>query len=69
MVKELIISDAWIKSIAEQLNIDPGETNRIVIDAMAGKFIVIYVEKFGTKKMLDIKIPPLAEVEIRVLDK
>ncbi len=60
-----ILSREWIESIAAQLDIDPGDTSRVVVDARHGDVLRIYVEKFGTDRLLGVELPGDATVEIR----
>jgi hypothetical protein len=44
----------WLKGFG----IIPEESRRVVIDIVADEAIIIYVEKYGTKKLLAVEPPP-----------
>lgn len=62
-----ILADELVKSWAEALGVDiPGDhVRRIVIDAEHGCPVMIYVERYGDERLLEIEPPSPAEVEIR----
>jgi hypothetical protein len=59
-------SDRFVQRWAEALNVDPNEVKRIVIDAQAGRVLIVHVEKFGSEQMLEVE-PPTEGVDIRIV--
>lgn len=60
-----VTSDAWFKSlIAADVFRDGESVRRVVIDAQAGEAIVIYVERFGDTRLIEVA-PMLTGIEIR----
>lgn len=63
-----IRSDEFVMKWAEALGLDPLDEHyvrRLVIDAEAGQPLRIYVERYGTDRLLEIVPPSPASVEIR----
>lgn len=67
MSSKFVMSRDFVQKWAEALGVDPGETSRIVIDAKADSVLTIYVEKFGTERMLSIEVPDPGSVKLEVL--
>ncbi len=52
-----ILAKDFIEKWAEALDVEPTETRRIVIVAEACCALQVYVEKYGTDRMLSIDVP------------
>lgn len=59
----------FVQQWAEALGIDPSECRRVVIDASVNNVLLVYVEKIGTTRLLDIQPPNPGSVQLTVLDK
>jgi hypothetical protein len=62
-----ITGSRFVQKWAEALGVEPNETARIVIDARPGEVLRVYVEKFGTERMLHIDPPDPQSVTVEVL--
>jgi len=67
-VSRTIMSNQFAVQWAEALGIDPMEVSRVVIDAQVGSVLKVYVEKFGTDRLLQVKPPDPSSVDVRVID-
>ncbi len=67
--RRMVYSDVWIKKVSEALGVNVEECSRIIIDARAGEFLKIYVEKFGADRMLNIDVSDVKSANITILDK
>ena len=65
----LIKSDAMFDQIAEALGIEALDIQRVIIDLQVAHVAQVYVEIFGTDKMLDIDWTILQRAKITMLDK
>ena len=65
-----IKSDALIDWFVESGLISPDQSaRRVVIDAETGNAVRVYVELFGTRKMLDVKPPKLSPAQVTIISK
>jgi len=68
MARSAITSDEFLQALVNADVVRKGEhIRRVVIDAQYGEAIVIYVERFGDARILDVATT-LDAAQIRVLD-
>lgn len=60
----MIHSERWALQVCAALGIDGARVRRIVIDAEARQALKVYVEYFGDNRLLDVRPPSPAEVQI-----
>lgn len=53
----------WQRQLCKALDLDVNSTRRIVIDIQANQPIRVYVEQFGTNKLLSVESPKIEWVE------
>ena len=61
-----IASTEWLIHLCEQLEIEPSNVRRIIIDAKVNSAVIIYVEQYGTDKLFDLRPPDVSAAEIRI---
>jgi len=65
-----IKSDALIDWFVKSGLIGPDQAaRRVVIDAETGSAVRVYVELFGTTKMLDVEPPQLSPAQVTIISK
>jgi hypothetical protein len=62
-----LLSDEWVKKLCEAIGEDPRMCRRIIVDCKVGNAVQVYVEKFGTDKLLMLGIPDVSEAEIKII--
>lgn len=62
-----IESSKFVQQWAEALGLDPSECRRVVIDAEVDNVVRVYVEKYGTTRLLDVQPPDPSSVHVTVL--
>lgn len=65
---KFVMGTAFVQKWAEALGLDPEECRRVVIDAKVSDVLVIYVEKLGTERMLQIEPPDPTSVNLTIID-
>lgn len=61
---KIIEASQFVDYISSSLSLNPNEVRRLVIDALAGEPIKIYVEMFGTERMLKVSPPDFSRASI-----
>ena len=60
-----IIADKWIEQIAKSQGIAWDRTTRIIIDAVIGKPVLMYITQLGDDRVLELQPPEVIEPEVR----
>ena len=64
MVETLIGSDEWMCRFLDALGVESDRVARLVIDAVPGNILTVYVTYYGGLALLDVKPPSADEVKI-----
>lgn len=59
-----ILSDAIMDAIGAALGVPVGAAHRIVLDVEVGKPVRVYIEYYGDKRMLDLKLPSILPQDV-----
>ncbi|MBU1173387.1 MAG: hypothetical protein KKD44_27785 [Proteobacteria bacterium] len=55
MNHKIILGVKWITVLCDALGLEANTIRRIIIDAAADSLVILYVEKYGDERMLDIE--------------
>ncbi len=70
MARQILLGNTWIISICEVLGINSKLVRRLIIDSGEPNDVVrVYVEMFGSAKLLDLSFPDPESVEVVILEK
>jgi hypothetical protein len=69
MATSIPTSDNWAKKVCKALGIDDELVYRLVIDCQVGDPIRVYVQMYGSDRMLEVATPSTQEVDIHILEK
>ena len=58
-----------IRKLCKALDLNPSITKRIIIDIPADGIVIAYVEQFTSEKFLDLLLPEVGSLDVRVLGK
>ena len=66
MANEMITGNTFLKWLSDN-DIIPKDTRRVVIDASYDSAVLMYIEKFGTKKIIEVKPPEDLDKAVKVI--
>lgn len=67
--ERIVLSEAFFDALrASDVFRDGERVRRVVIDARAGEAVLIYVERFGDRRIVDVA-PALAGIQVREVDR
>jgi len=55
-MRDIVLGNELLKQICEKIGIDYNLTRRVVLDIPYDDVVTVYVEKLGTKALLDIDL-------------
>jgi hypothetical protein len=65
MSDRLLVGDDFIKKVCESVGENPADVRRVVIDASWDSVVMVFVERYGMKELLEVSIPESAiKVEV-----
>jgi hypothetical protein len=69
-MRDIISALPLSEVVCKALGLDPGEVHRVIVDINAEFPVAVYVEMFGTDKLLEVDwAAGLEGAEIRTVDK
>ena len=65
MSDRLLVGDDFIKKVCVSVGENPADVRRVVIDASWDSVVMVFVERYGMKELLEVSIPESAiKVEV-----
>ena len=64
MVETLIGSDEWMWRFLDALGVESDRVARLVVDAVPGNILTLYITYYGHPALLDITPPNVNDVKI-----